>query len=207
MAAPGDQFIKRLVDQVGAGAPEVRHREQREAGQPGRVALPVEPVQVLGQLGRRNAVLHRVVEAAAVHGPQFAAHALLLQVLVDRRREAGIEEDEVERGADPGDGGDDVSPAQQQVGPVEEIAFHVSLTVEGLLTTAGALSSWDREQQESDSIPGLRCGLCTEVYTVFKAAPACRICAATLAAITSGSLPVMPGTPIGQVTRASSPLA
>src|SRR5688572_18075736 len=100
-----------------------------------------------------------MVEAAAMDGPEFAAHALLLQVFVLRRREAGIEEDEIEGGTDPGDGGDDVSPAQQQVGPIEEIAFHVSLTVEGLLTTAGALSSWDREQQESASIPGLRCGL------------------------------------------------
>ena len=36
----------RLVDQVGAGIPQVRHREQREAGQPGRIAFPEEPVQV-----------------------------------------------------------------------------------------------------------------------------------------------------------------
>jgi hypothetical protein len=32
----------------------------------------------------------------------------------------------------------------------------------------------------------------------------CNNCAATATAITSGSLPVMPGTPIGQVMRASS---
>ena len=54
------------------------------------------------------------------------------------------------------------------------------------------------------SIPGLRCGLSTEVYTRFQGGASCRICAATLTAITSGSLPVMPGRPIGQVTCASS---
>ena len=67
-----------------------------------------------------------MVEPTAVHGPQLTAHALLFQVFVFGRREAAVEEHEVERRANPGDGGDDVDPAQQQVGPVEKVAFHIS---------------------------------------------------------------------------------
>jgi len=89
-------------------------------------------VQVLGQLGRRDSELDRVVEAAAVHGPELAAHALLFQVLVFGRREAAVQKDEVERRANPGDGGDDVDPAQQQVGPVEKVVFHFFLNLGGV---------------------------------------------------------------------------
>ena len=38
--------------------------------------------------------------------------------------QARVEADEVERRADPGDAGDDVSPAQGEVGPVEEVGVH-----------------------------------------------------------------------------------
>jgi hypothetical protein len=81
-------------------------------------------VQVTGELGGRNVELDRVVEAPTVHGPELAADALALQILVLGRREAAVEEDEIKRGADPGDGRDDVQPAQQQIGPVEKVAFH-----------------------------------------------------------------------------------
>ena len=117
--------VHALVDQEGAGVEQVQHREQREAGEPGRVALPHRPVQVLGQARRRDRVLLLVIEAAAVHRPQLAADALgAISFVVGRRRQAGVEADEVERGADPGDAGDDVGPAQQQVGPVEQVGVH-----------------------------------------------------------------------------------
>ena len=51
MAVAGAQSIFDL-SRVGAGAVEVRHREQRKAAEPGAVALPKEPVQVFGQLRR-----------------------------------------------------------------------------------------------------------------------------------------------------------
>src|SRR3989344_3710284 len=89
----------RLVDEVGAGAVEVRHGEQRKAADPRAVAFPEEPVEVAGQLGRRHGELDRVVEPAAVHGPEFAADALFFEVFVFGRREAAVEEHEVERRA------------------------------------------------------------------------------------------------------------
>ena len=61
-----------LVDQVGAGAVEIRDSEQRKACQPGAVAFPVEPMQVLGHFGRCAGKLDGVVKTAAVQCPQFA---------------------------------------------------------------------------------------------------------------------------------------
>ena len=107
-----------------AGVEQVEHGEEREAGHPGRVALPHRPVQLLGQARRRHRVLLLVIEAAAVDRPQLAADALGAILLVGRRRQARVEADEVERGADPGDAGDDVRPAQQHVGPVEQVRIH-----------------------------------------------------------------------------------
>jgi hypothetical protein len=77
------------------------------------------------QLLRRQRVLLHVVEAAAVHRPLLAADALVEGLLVLRLLEAVVQHHEVEGGADPRDGGDDVDPAQQQIGPVEVVAFHV----------------------------------------------------------------------------------
>ncbi len=112
------------VDQVDAGAPQIGHQEQREAREPSGVALPEEPVQMPRQLRRRHSVLHRVIEAAAVHGPQLPGGAIAAQRLVLGRGEAAVEEDEVEGRADPGNGDDHVQPAQQQIGPVEQVGFH-----------------------------------------------------------------------------------
>ena len=116
----------RLVNEVSAGTPQVRHREQCKAGQPGAVALPVKPVQVAGQLGRRHIELDRVVKPATMHRPELATDTLLFQVVIHRRGEAAVQKHKIKGGANPGDGGDDVDPAQQQVGPVEVIAFHKS---------------------------------------------------------------------------------
>ena len=111
----------RLVDQEGAGVEEVEHREKGKAGEPGRVALPHRPVQSRRQFGRRHRVLLLVIEAPAVHRPELAADALGAVGCGFRGRQAVVEADEVERSADPGDAGDDVGPAQQQVEPVEQI--------------------------------------------------------------------------------------
>ena len=115
-----------LVDQVGAGAPDVGHREQRKTADPGRIAFPVKPVQVLGQLGRRAGEFDGMVEAAAMQRPQFTADTLLFQQLILGWRQAAVEEHKVERRADPGNGSNDVDPTQEQVGPVEIVTFHVS---------------------------------------------------------------------------------
>ena len=125
----GRPVVHALVHQECAGIEQVEHHEQGKAGQPSAVAFPVEPVQVRGHLLRREQVLLRMIEAAAVHRPQLAAHALRLQRGVLRRRQAVVEEDEVEGRADPGDGHDHVRPAQQQVGPIEQVGVHRVLGV------------------------------------------------------------------------------
>ena len=121
--AAGHDGVRR-IDQIDIGIPQVGHRQQRKARQPGGVAFPVEPVRVLWQLGRCTCKFDGVVEAPAVQGPQLAADTLFFQVFVLGRREAAVQKDKVERGTHPGDGGNDVQPPQQQVGPVEDIAFH-----------------------------------------------------------------------------------
>ncbi|MCY1238684.1 hypothetical protein D9M72_514360 [compost metagenome] len=114
-----------LVDQERAGVEQVQHHQQRETAHPGRIRLPVEPVQVLRQRLGCGQVLLRVVEAAAVHGPQLAVDALLLQVRRGGLGQAVVQPHEIERRADPCDRGDDVHPPQLHIGPVEDIAFHV----------------------------------------------------------------------------------
>ena len=163
-----------FVDQVGAGAPQVGHREQRKPGQPGAVGLPVEPVQVLRHHTRCHGVLLRVVEPSPMDGPQLATHPQVLQVLRSRLDQTAVEEDEIERGSDPGDGGDDMHPAQQQIGPVKVIRFHASHPSQSI-NQRGVHASRPRMSW-----------------------------AATARAITAGSLPGMPDRPIGQVTRSTS---
>ena len=123
--APGHDI---RVDQVDAGTPEVRDQEERKAREPGGIALPVEPVEMLGQLGRRDREFHGVVEPAAVHRPELTADAVFFQLLVFGRREAAVEENEIKRRADPGDGDDHMQPANQQVAPVKQIGFHGTST-------------------------------------------------------------------------------
>ena len=84
-------------DQIDVGVPQIGNRQQRKAGQPGGVAFPVEPVQVVRHLGRRHVELDGMVETATVHSPKLAADALLFQVVVNGRRQAAVQEHEVER--------------------------------------------------------------------------------------------------------------
>jgi hypothetical protein len=81
-------------------------------------------VQVIRHFWRRDGVLLHVVEAAAMHVPQFAEHAATALVRIRWRFQAVVERNEIKRFADPRNGGDDVKPAQGQVQPVSDKAFH-----------------------------------------------------------------------------------
>ena len=118
---PRGQVGDRGVDQPRIGVGPVEEDEQREAAEPRRVGLPLEPVQRLGQDARRDAVLLRVVEAAAVDTPVLARDALVEIRALGRRREPEIQPDEVERGADPGDPGDHVEEAKDEVGDLPQV--------------------------------------------------------------------------------------
>ena len=112
------------VDEKHGRAEQVEHREQRKAGQPGGIAFPHRPMQMVGQMGRRDRVFLRVVEAAAVHGPEFAGHTFFTQGRIDGRAQGIVEPDEIEGRSDPGDAGDQMRPAQQQIDPVEQVGIH-----------------------------------------------------------------------------------
>ncbi len=116
----------RLVDEIRVRAVPVDDREERHAGEPGGVGLPLGPVQVLAQrlADRAGAELLADVEAAAVHRPQLAEHAALRVRRVPRRLERHVEHHEVERGADPRDAGDEVQPADAEVQPVDDVTLH-----------------------------------------------------------------------------------
>ena len=62
-----------------------------------------------------------VVEAAAVHLPELAADAGLAVATSFGKRQRLVEQDEVERRADPRDRRDHVQPADQQVEPVRHV--------------------------------------------------------------------------------------
>src|SRR5262245_23061004 len=96
---------------------EVDDDEERESRQPRGVRLPLEPVERLGQLVRRDLELLDAIEAAAVDLPRLAADSALGVALLRRRSEVEVERDEVERRADPGDRGHDVQPPEEQVAP------------------------------------------------------------------------------------------
>ena len=81
-------------------------------------------MQALRQLLRRDLVLLRVIKTATVHGPDLAAHALVIVGRVLRRFEMIIKPDEIERRTNPCDAGDDMQPAHQKVKPVDDVGFH-----------------------------------------------------------------------------------
>ncbi len=108
------QVRDRLIDHHRRGVEVVDDEQQREAGDPGGVCLPFEPVQVRRQFGRRHQVFLRVVKTATMHGPQLAGHALPGQVRTRlRRTNAVIQPNKVEGCADPRDPRDQMQPAHQ----------------------------------------------------------------------------------------------
>jgi hypothetical protein len=66
-----------------------------------------------------------MVETAAVDSPQLTTDALAFEVFILRRRQAAVQKDKVKRRAHPGNGGNDMNPSQQQIGPIKKVAFHV----------------------------------------------------------------------------------
>jgi hypothetical protein len=80
------------VDQIEFGAEIVDDHQQREAGEPGGIGLPLEPSQFIRHAGRRDEILHHVIEPAAVDLPGIALHAL---GLIGSRFETEIEMDEI----------------------------------------------------------------------------------------------------------------
>ncbi len=117
------------IHQSQARVEVVEDDHQREAREPRRVRLPLEPVERLGHLGRREAVLLRVVEAAAVDAPELAGDARLRVLLPLRRAQREVEADEVERRADPRDPGDHVEHPQEDVEDVSQVRVHRSLAI------------------------------------------------------------------------------
>ena len=125
---PGRQVGDGRVDQPCLGVRPVEEDEQREAGEPRRVGLPLEPVQRLREDARGDLVLLRVVEAAAVHAPVLAGDALVEVGALGGRRQSEVEADEVERRADPRDPGDHVQEAEDEVGDLPQVVrVHRSL--------------------------------------------------------------------------------
>src|SRR5262249_31544422 len=67
----------------------------------------------------------RIVETAAVHGPQFARDSLPgIFRTGGRRLKTVIEPDEIERRPDPRDPGDHVQPASQEAEKLDEMRIH-----------------------------------------------------------------------------------
>ena len=63
------------IDQERLSVEVILHDQQAEAGGPGEIGLPFEPVQHVGQRRRRDGVFLHVVETAAVNLPGGAEHA------------------------------------------------------------------------------------------------------------------------------------
>jgi hypothetical protein len=61
-----------MIDEEEIGTAIINDAEHGEAGQPGDVAFPFEPCQVLGHLGRRDQIFLDVIKAAAMHLPFLA---------------------------------------------------------------------------------------------------------------------------------------
>ncbi len=114
----------RGIDEADVRVEVVEDDHEREAREPRRVRLPLEPVQRLGHLRRGEPVLLRVVEAAAVHAPELTCDSRICVLPGLWRPEREIEADEVEGRADPGDPGDDVEHAQEDVEDVSQVRVH-----------------------------------------------------------------------------------
>ena len=109
------------IDDENASVIEVQHAEQSKSRQPGGIALPIKPVQMLRQVLRRDPVFLRVVETPAMHRPQFPIHSPGLQLRVGRFFKAVVEPDEIKRRTNPSNRHNDVQPTQQQIGPVHGV--------------------------------------------------------------------------------------
>ena len=62
-----------------------------------------------------------VVEAAAVNGPEFPAHARVFIFFARGRTQGQVQPDEINRRANPHDAGHHVKPAQGEANPGGEV--------------------------------------------------------------------------------------
>src|SRR5439155_23405316 len=79
------------VDEVRACMRVVEDDEEREAGEPRGVGLPLEPVEGTRDRRRRDPVLLYPVEAAAVDLPRLAPDALAGRLPFARRAQVVVE--------------------------------------------------------------------------------------------------------------------
>ena len=117
------------IDEARLRVRVVEDDEEGEAREPGRVRLPLEPVQRLGHLRRGEPVLLGVVEAAAVDAPELPGDACGGVLRPLRRAEGEVEPDEVEGRADPRDPGGHVEHAEENVEDVSQVRVHRSLAI------------------------------------------------------------------------------
>src|SRR4029079_14034271 len=117
------------IDEPGVRVEVVEDDEQGETREPGRVRLPLEPVEGLGHLGRREPVLLRVVETAPVDAPELAGAPGVRVLTTLRWAQREVETDEVERGADPRDPRDHVEHPKKDVEGVSQVRVQRSFAI------------------------------------------------------------------------------
>ena len=114
------------IDKEQVRTKVIDKEQKREARQPGRVAFPFEPDEVVGHPFGGHQVFLDMVEAAAMNLPFLAVRAAC-QVAV--AVQAKVERDEVEGRPDPGDRGDDMQPPHREFQPVakDDEVVHAAL--------------------------------------------------------------------------------
>jgi hypothetical protein len=115
---PRRERYHRGIDQEEARVAVIDPAQQRKAGYPGPIGLPLVPDQMVGQDFGRERIFVHLVKAAGVHLPGHAGDARL-HVLHFAQRSVQVHEEE--RRADPGDRRRDVQPAQQNRSPFPDI--------------------------------------------------------------------------------------
>ena len=132
------------LDEVDVRVDVVEDAHEREAREPRRVGLPLEPVERLRERLRCDLELLDEIEAAAVHLPRLAADAGLDVPGPRRRVEVVVERDEVERRPDPDDPRDHVEPAEEEVEPVDQVRIdgdgHPRLQRSAAIATSSAIA-------------------------------------------------------------------
>src|SRR4051794_761501 len=82
-------------------------------------------MQFVRERGWRDCVFLRIIKPAAMNRPQLSGYPFFGGLGVGFGRiEAVIEPDEIEGGANPGDAGDDMQPAQHHAKKLDQVCFH-----------------------------------------------------------------------------------
>src|SRR4029077_2976917 len=99
--------------------------EEEETRDPRRIGFPLEPMERAGEARRSHGVLHDAIESAAMHRPELTRDTWL-RAVGGWWSEPAVQPIEVERGADPRDTRDHVTPPERQVKPLAEMGLHFS---------------------------------------------------------------------------------